>query len=132
MTEFVSQLGLDIKLLIAQAVNFLLLLVILRAVAYKPLVAILAKRKQVIEEGVKKAEQAEEKLQEAYSLKKEKLQEAERESLEMMRATETKAKQKESQLLEEAHQKESTILKNAEVAGRRNGGVIVDGQVVQQ
>ena len=37
MSQLFSQLGIDWHLLLSQAVNFLILLVILRLVAYKPI-----------------------------------------------------------------------------------------------
>ena len=45
MSQLFSQLGIDWHLLLSQAINFLLLLIVLRLVVYKPLLNLLHKRK---------------------------------------------------------------------------------------
>ena len=45
MLELAEKLGLDWKLLLSQAVNFLVLLALLRQFAYKPLLKILKERR---------------------------------------------------------------------------------------
>ena len=49
-------LGLDGKLLAAQIVNFIILVLVLRQFVYKPLIGLLEKRRQTIEESLTKAE----------------------------------------------------------------------------
>lgn len=120
MQEFFQSIGLDGKLLLSQAVNFLLLLIILRVFAYKPILKIIKERRERIEEGLTKAEEADRRLSEITTLKKEKLQEAEQEGMALLRETEEKAKDLEAELLERAHKKESEILKKADhLAGVR-------------
>lgn len=63
----IAALGLDLKALIFQIINFSLLLIILRLVAYKPILAMLERRRKTIEESLEKAkaiEEQEAKLQE--------------------------------------------------------------------
>ena len=115
MSELFSQLGIDWRLLISQAVNFLILLTLLTFFVYKPIVKILKERKTKIEDGLKKSEEAEERLHEANLLKKEKLKEAEQDALQILRETARKAKDLESALLAEAKTKEDALLKNAEL-----------------
>ena len=55
MEQLFSQLGIDWHLLLSQAVNFFLLLIVLRVFAYKPLLAFLHERRRKIEEGLAKA-----------------------------------------------------------------------------
>lgn len=57
-------LGLDGKLLAAQIVNFIVLLLILRQFVYKPLMALLEKRRTDIETGLKQADEIKERYQE--------------------------------------------------------------------
>ena len=59
-----SAFGLDIKILIAQLINFAILLFILWKFAYKPMFKILEDRKKKIETGIENAVKAEEKLKE--------------------------------------------------------------------
>ncbi len=55
--ENLSQLGINGNFLIAQIVNFIVLFLLLRAFAYKPLLNMLEKRRVRIEEGMKAADQ---------------------------------------------------------------------------
>ena len=56
MDKAVEALGLNLPQLIAQVVNFFVLLFILRAVAYKPILKMLDERKQKIAEGLNAAQ----------------------------------------------------------------------------
>ena len=56
MDKAVEALGLNLPQLIAQVVNFFVLLMILRLVAYKPILKMLDERKQKIAEGLNAAE----------------------------------------------------------------------------
>jgi F-type H+-transporting ATPase subunit b len=118
MQELFHQLGLDWKLLLSQAVNFLLVLIILRAFVYKPILKIMKERRAKIEEGLLKAEAADHRLAEINEIAKSKIKEAEQEALGILRQTEAKAKTVEANILEEAREKESELLQNAELIAR--------------
>jgi len=113
MKELIEKIGLDLKLLIAQVVNFLLVLLILWMTVYKPLVAMLNRRRVKIEKGMKDAEDAAKGLAEVTAVRKEKLAEAEKETLEIISQSAVQAKEKEEEILAAAKEKESDILKNA-------------------
>ncbi|MCH8949204.1 MAG: hypothetical protein IIB87_02370, partial [Chloroflexi bacterium] len=53
-----DELGLNIPVLVAQLVNFFLLLVLLRLFLYKPILKMLDKRAQRIREGVEAADES--------------------------------------------------------------------------
>lgn len=114
MNELFSQLGIDWKLLLSQAVNFGLLIALLTFFLYKPLIRMMKEREKRIKEGLTKADEAEAQLKEAHALKKEKLKEAEAEALVMLRAAEARAKTEEVKILEAAKQKEKELLLNAQ------------------
>ena len=57
-----EKLGINLTLLIAQIVNFVLLLLILRSVAYKPMLRFLENRRERIARGLEDARKAEEPL----------------------------------------------------------------------
>lgn len=65
MDKLIEALGLDVKILIAQVVNFALLLAILYKVGYKPIMKFVEERTQKIEKGLKDAEEATESLKNA-------------------------------------------------------------------
>ena len=118
MSQLFSQLGIDWHLLISQAVNFLLLLIILRLVAYKPLLELLHKRRAKIEEGLMKADEADKRLKEVDQIGREKIKEAESSALQILKRTESDAKDLEAKLLAEAKRKEELAMKNAEASLR--------------
>ncbi len=62
--EILNQFGINPILLAAQAVNFLILLFILKKFLYKPILRVLEERKKKIEESLKNAEEIELRLQE--------------------------------------------------------------------
>lgn len=116
MEQFIEKLGIDWRLLLSQVVNFIVLIFVLRAFAYKPILKILHDRKKKIEEGLVKAREADERLGHIEVMKKEKLKEAEREALFMLRETEHKSKQMEAKMLDEARKKEAEVMAGAERA----------------
>src|SRR3989344_4973877 len=114
MNELLTQLGIDWRLLLSQAANFLILLFVLRFFAYGPVMKMLRDRRMKIEGGLENAKEADLRLLEANEMMKEKLKEAEQASLAMLRETEVKSKELEARLLETTHEKEAAILENAE------------------
>lgn len=56
--QIVQQFGIQPVLLVAQIVNFIILFVLLKKFAYKPILDMLDKRKKTIEDGLKNAEEA--------------------------------------------------------------------------
>jgi F-type H+-transporting ATPase subunit b len=118
MSELIEKLGVDWRLLASQAVNFLILLVLLRQFAYKPLLKVLKERRAKIEEGLAKAAEADTRLSEVNVIAKDRMHAAEAEATAMLRATEAKAKKVEQGLLEEARKKEAAMLASAELAAK--------------
>lgn len=109
MNELIHQFGIEWKLLLAQVVNFFILLVVLKKFAYGPILAILKERKRKIEEGLLAAEESQKKLGEAEKEKEGILTEARKESLGIIQKSETTAKEKENQILAEASKKSEAI-----------------------
>ena len=115
MSELLHQLGIDWRLFLSQAVNFLILLGVLRYFAYGPLVTLLKDRRARIEEGLVKADEADRRLHEVDEVMKLKMREAEQEALKMMHEVETKAKAKEAEMLEAAKKKEEAMIHEGEL-----------------
>src|SRR4051812_41054963 len=67
MDKAVEALGINLPQLIAQVVNFIVLLVILRLTLYKPILKMLDDRKVKIREGLTAAEQARAEAQQAQA-----------------------------------------------------------------
>jgi len=80
MQDLIKNFGVNPYLLSAQIVNFLIILYILKRFAYKPILKLLDKRKQTIEEGQKNAEKATIALQKALDEEKKILRNAQSEA----------------------------------------------------
>jgi F-type H+-transporting ATPase subunit b len=77
-------LGLDGRLLAAQIINFIILLLILRKFLYGPLVSFMETRRQAIEASLKKADEIEEKHKEFQIEHEKQINEAKAEAAEMI------------------------------------------------
>ena len=75
-----DELGLNLPVLVAQLVNFFLLLVLLRIFLYKPILEMLDRRKQRIREGEQAAEQSKEQASQAQAEVATKIEEARQQS----------------------------------------------------
>ena len=78
--ELLEKLGIDWRLLIAQLVNFLILVLILYKFLYKPLLKMLDGRKEKIEKGLRDAEQLGVELEKTKELQAAKIQKAKQEA----------------------------------------------------
>lgn len=113
MQQIFSQLGINWKLLASQAVNFALLLVVLRIFVYKPVIKLLHDRRMKIEEGVTKAAEADKRLHEIDLMGKEHMKEAENKAIALLSKTEQDAKDLEARLVAAAKKKEQDELADA-------------------
>jgi F-type H+-transporting ATPase subunit b len=104
MEELVEGLGLDWKILIAQIVNFGILLLILWKFAYKPLVKKLHERTDTIDKSLKDAQRIEEELKATEIKRDEAMTRARRDSQELL----DKAKAEGEQIKQEMTAKAKT------------------------
>lgn len=98
--DALSALGIDWKLLLAQGVNFLVLLYILKRFAYRPMIELLEKRTERIERGLLDAETAKTRLEEAAA--------------------------KEEMILSDAREAAKKIIADSEIAAEKRGEKIVE------
>ncbi len=115
MQELLNNLGINWKLLLSQAVNFGVLLIILRIFAYKPLLTFLHERRDRIAEGLTKADEADRRLDEANHMAQVKMKEAEAAGMQMLKKTEDDAKVLEAKLVAQAQAKETQMMQDAEM-----------------
>lgn len=109
MSELIHNFGIDWKLLAAQAVNFFILLIILKRFAYGPILEMLRVRKERIEQSIKDAEEAAKKLQEGEQEKQLLLKTAHAEALSIVNASEESGKKRGEEVIAAAHKKVETI-----------------------
>jgi len=113
MSELLSKLGIDWKLLIAQIVNFLVLLFVLWKFAYGPILAMLEKRQKKIEKGLKDADEAHKKLTESEERQKEVLKKARTEAKDIVEKAHVQAEKSKAEIAVEAKSQAEKIIINA-------------------
>ena len=99
MDQILNQFGIKYILLLAQVVNFLVLLWILKRFLYKPILKVLEERKQRIAESLKNAEEIEKRLAETEKESEKKLSVASIEAKKILEETNKSV----AQIIEEAH-----------------------------
>lgn len=114
-----GQLGIDWKLFLSQAVNFFILLLVLRIFVYKPLLAVIKERNKRIKDGLEKAKEADIRLKEVDNIAKDKLKKADLESINMIKNTELEAKKLEQSLTKKAEERQKELIKQIELEYKR-------------
>ena len=113
MPEIFEKLGLDPKLLVAQAVNFILLLVILQKIGYKPILKMLNDRTEKIEKSLKQAKKIEEELKNTEETKIVEIKKAKLESQEIIKEANELAEKKSLEMIERTKAKTQDIVISA-------------------
>ncbi len=112
--DVLAKLGVDWKLLLAQAVNFAILFWVLRRYAYRPMLDFLEQRAARIERGLKDAEAATAKLSEVAAKEEAVLTEARKEAKAILVAAETGAKKRDAEQALQTEAKVKRMLAEAE------------------
>lgn len=110
MVELLSQFGVDWRLLLAQVVNFGILIFLLKHYAYGPIIKVLRERREKIESGIKASEESERKLLLASEEKKQILIAAETEASKIVSAAASVALEESKSILENTHKKSNAIV----------------------
>lgn len=113
--EVFAKLGIDWKLLIAQAVNFIVLLWVLRRYAYQPILKALEARTKKIEQGLKDAALSQEKLASSVEEEKKVMAAAREEAREILLKAEASAKERDARMLEETKGKIDKMITDADL-----------------
>ncbi len=112
--EVLAKLGVDGKLLLAQAINFAVLFWVLRRFAYQPMLDFLEKRSAKIEKGLADAEAARKKLEDVAAKEKNVLTEARNEARAIIAAAEESAKKRDAERMTETEARVKRFLEEAE------------------
>lgn len=119
MIEVLKTFGVDGKLLVAQLVNFLIVLIILRWAVYKPLLSAMRKRRERIEYGLKGADEAEKQLAGIELSRQQKMKEADAQAMALMQETEKGGKKRFDEIVHGAQEKADYMLKEAAALSKR-------------
>ncbi len=112
--EILESFGVDIRLLITSAINFIVLLFLLNKIAYQPLLKVLDQRKKTIDESLKNAELIEQKLRETEEKEREILRKARFDAQNLLTKAEEQAKIRQQELIEQAEQHAHRLMEQSE------------------
>lgn len=110
MQELLRNFGVDWRLLLAQAVNFFVLLAVLWRFAYRPILEMLGRRRGAIAKGLADATASGERLARAERVVEERLAVAHREALDIVGKAEVLAGARREEILADAEQKGMGVL----------------------
>ncbi len=119
MSELFSQLGIDPKLLLAQGVNFVILLIVLTKFVYKPLMKVVEERRKKIELGIKGGERAEQIIKQAEQEKTGIIKEADTQAVAIISEAEKTAQKKAQEIALQADKKAQSALRGAMLIAER-------------
>lgn len=113
MAEALDALGINAGLLLVYIINVLLMLVLLRLVAYKPILNMLEQRRERIAEGINNARRAEEALASANTDRDALLDEARAESQRIATEARTRSQEAANQIEQDAREEARRIVEQA-------------------
>lgn len=119
MQELLNNLGINGKLLLAQAVNFLLVLWLLNRFVFKRLLAFLEERKERIQKGIELSDRATKEMERVREARGRELERTRGEVTEILSEARASALQKEKELQVAAKEKAGEIVHRAHTQGER-------------
>lgn len=117
--ELFGKLGIDVRLLVAQLINFGVLLFVLQRFLYRPLLDVLERRRRQVEANEEKEHALALRLTEIEQLSEEKITEAERHGRDLIKSAEEEAARLRTELLEESRVEALRLKRIAEEARSR-------------
>ncbi|MDD3711376.1 MAG: F0F1 ATP synthase subunit B [Patescibacteria group bacterium] len=108
--ELFDALGINGKILLAQFINFAVLVFVLWRFAYKPILKFLEDRRKKIEKGVENSELAITKLEEIAEKEKEVIIEAKKEALNLINEAKDNAEKRGQELIKKAQEEASLVM----------------------
>lgn len=114
MSELLENLEIKWQLLLAQAVNFFILLFILKKFLYKPMLKFLRERREAIETGLKKSEAAEQQFKEMRALQARELANTRKEAQQIVDEAKKRAEEAKKQIISNAKNETEILFSKAE------------------
>ncbi|HUO50054.1 MAG TPA: ATP synthase F0 subunit B [Candidatus Paceibacterota bacterium] len=114
MGQFFTAFGLDWKLLLIQGLNFGVLLIALTYLLYKPILRIIDERREKIADGVRTAQMAAQKLEEAKAQGDGMIADAARQAEGLVGTARARASELSAEALKETEAKARALLKEAQ------------------
>lgn len=112
-------LGINWKILIGDLINFVILFFLLKKFVFTPFFAVLKKRQEKIESGVKKSEEAEKSLQRIRELEIDVKEAGEKKSREIIKEAQGLAEKRKQDILAQAETEKEKILLAAKETAKK-------------
>ena len=111
--EILQKIGFDWQVALANLVNFLIILFLLKKFAFKPIGKLIKDRQDKINEGLQKTKEAEARLAEVDAIGISRLKETDQKSAAMMVEAQARAKKLEESLMKKAEGRQQQALEQA-------------------
>lgn len=115
MEEIIKTFHLDIKNIIAQFINFGIVLFVLYKFAYKPLLAKMNERSEIIEKGLADAKKSQEQLEEAEQIRERKILEIKKESREILEKSQKMAEKNKEEIIKRAGEESKKVMEETKI-----------------
>ncbi len=115
MDELIKTFHIDIKLLLAQTVNFGIVVFVLYKFAYKPLLKHMSDRSSVIEKGLDDAKEAQNQLEKAEKTKEDKIQQAKLQARKILEQARYQVEKNKELAVAEARKEAKKVIAQAKV-----------------
>jgi F-type H+-transporting ATPase subunit b len=109
----ITDIGINLPVLIAQVINFTVLLIILRMIVYKPVLKMLDERRERIREGLTAAERGQEQAVEAHREAAAQIETARREGQQIVAQAQQVAQRLQEEARQQAQVQQEAILERA-------------------
>jgi F-type H+-transporting ATPase subunit b len=113
MEELFKTFHVDIKILIAQIINFVIVLVVLFKFAYRPLLKIMNERTGKIEKGLEDAKKAQEQLENAEKDREKRLIQAKKEAKTILEEAQKMAEKNKEETINNAKEESQKVVEQA-------------------
>jgi len=113
MDGIIEAFHLDGKLLIAQIINFTIVVAVLYKFVYQPLLKVMNERTEKIEKGLADAKKSQDQLEKAEKIREEKIQEAKKEARQILEKMQILAETNKKQTIEKSKKEAQEIIKKA-------------------
>lgn len=108
--ELIQALGIDWRILLAQFLNFAILIFVLWRFAYKPIFKFLEERRKKIEDGIKNAEQISQKMIEMKEEERAIVIGAKKEALNLINEAKENAEKRGDEMIKKAQEEASAVI----------------------
>jgi len=117
--EILQKIGFDWQVALANLVNFLIILFLLKKFAFKPIGKLIKDRQDKINEGLQKTKEAEARLAEVDAIAVSRLKETDQKSAVMMNQAQERAKKLEESLVKKAQERQRQAMVMAQDQHKR-------------